>query len=515
MASVYQRKGKWLARFKNERGLWSSRSCGGADKATSLRWAVTWENEARDIREGRVDPRADDFRQHEARPIDEHVVDFEAMLLAKGDTARYATETVAYIRRVVNLVKASRISDLTADSVRKAIATVRDSGRSLRTCNAMLTGAKTFTGWLASDRRSRHDDLKALKRFNVATDRRRIRRDLEDDELVRLIDAAESGQRAFGLSGPERAMAYRIAAGTGFRRGEIRSLTPQSFDLAGDEPTISVMAGYSKHRRDDRQPIDLDLAAVLKTWLVDKPKGVRLFALSTQTAEMLRHDLGRARAKWLREEKNPQNRRERRKSDFLAVVDDGGRVFDFHSLRHHYISKVVSSGASVKTCQELARHSTPTLTIGLYSHVRLHDLRAAVPKVPGTKKETDPQAAILRATGTCDGRAALARQIGRDTVRGGATHGDEMKIGPTMADTQKRSTGVADCDVVRGGALTNDERTRQDSNLQLPDYEAGQVCPGGPAMGDAPGFLEPRWTDEFQDELRGGQADALPAAAGL
>jgi hypothetical protein len=44
-------------------------------------------------------------------------------------------------------------------------------------------------------------------------------------------------------------------------------------------------------------------------------------------------------------------------------------------FRHAYISTVVNSGASVKVAQELARHSSPTLSIGRYSHTRLHGLR--------------------------------------------------------------------------------------------------------------------------------------------
>jgi hypothetical protein len=57
-------------------------------------------------------------------------------------------------------------------------------------------------------------------------------------------------------------------------------------------------------------------------------------------------------------------------------------VLDFHSLRHALISAVVNSGASVKVAQELARHCSPTLTIGRYSHVRLQDLRGALAAVP-------------------------------------------------------------------------------------------------------------------------------------
>ena len=38
---------------------------------------------------------------------------------------------------------------------------------------------------------------------------------------------------------------------------------------------------------------------------------------------------------------------------------------DFHALWVTDVSSLVASGASVKTCQTLARHSTPHLTIGV------------------------------------------------------------------------------------------------------------------------------------------------------
>jgi len=66
---------------------------------------------------------------------------------------------------------------------------------------------------------------------------------------------------------------------------------------------------------------------------------------------------------------------------YWALADGEGRVFDFHALRHLFISRVVGSGASVKVCQELARHSSPVLTLGRYAHVRLADLRKALPTV--------------------------------------------------------------------------------------------------------------------------------------
>jgi len=83
----------------------------------------------------------------------------------------------------------------------------------------------------------------------------------------------------------------------------------------------------------------------------------------------------------------------------IEYRDAGGRVADFHALRHTYISRLVRSGANVKVAQELARHSTPTLTLGRYAHVQLVDqTRAldALPAIDSARRERES----LRATGT-------------------------------------------------------------------------------------------------------------------
>jgi site-specific recombinase XerD len=53
-------------------------------------------------------------------------------------------------------------------------------------------------------------------------------------------------------------------------------------------------------------------------------------------------------------------------------------VADFHALRHTYISRLVTSGANIKVVQELARHSSPLLTLGRYAHVQLVDQTRAL-----------------------------------------------------------------------------------------------------------------------------------------
>ena len=143
-----------------------------------------------------------------------------------------------------------------------------------------------------------------------------------------------------------------------------------------------MAAAYSKRRRDDRQPLP-------PTWFPPFVPGSRHKApecplwgnLTKHTADMIRHDLEAAG---------------------IAYRDDNGRVADFHSLRGTYISLIVSAwAASVKTAQTLARHSTPSLTIGIYAKASVHDLAGAVESLPDlTRDRPEPEAATLAATGT-------------------------------------------------------------------------------------------------------------------
>jgi len=100
---------------------------------------------------------------------------------------------------------------------------------------------------------------------------------------------------------------------------------------------------------------------------------------------MVRADLRRARAKWIKQTTGKAASRERRADDYLAVRDDAGRLVDFHALRATFITLVVKGGASVKVAQELARHSDPKLTMNVYPRLGVHDLAGALPAMPGDR----------------------------------------------------------------------------------------------------------------------------------
>jgi hypothetical protein len=95
-----------------------------------------------------------------------------------------------------------------------------------------------------------------------------------------------------------------------------------------------------------------------------------------------------------------QQRDEWAASDDLVYRDGEGRYGDFHALRHTFISLIVRSGASPKTAQTLARHSTATLTLGRYAHAGLFDLTTAISATPSLSSGTPEPAEVLAATGT-------------------------------------------------------------------------------------------------------------------
>src|SRR5262249_8411101 len=115
---------------------------------------------------------------------------------------------------------------------------------------------------------------------------------LSQEEMAHLIETTEKNdRREYKLPSLDRAMLYRIALDTGFRAGELRSLTPGSFHLSANHPTVTVAAAYSKRRKEDVQLISIVLAKRLRNWLIGKPTKERLFArLPKHTARMMRCD---------------------------------------------------------------------------------------------------------------------------------------------------------------------------------------------------------------------------------
>lgn len=166
--------------------------------------------------------------------------------------------------------KARRFPRATAE----ALAALRRRGASVRTANFYLAAVKHFLNWMVRDRRLLDNPLAHLAAGNENVDRRHDRRELEADELRRLLAAARDSARPFrGLTGFDRYHLYATACGTGFRASALASLTPESFDLVGETPTVTLAAQHAKNRKTKVQPIPPDLCELQRGYLAGKLAG--------------------------------------------------------------------------------------------------------------------------------------------------------------------------------------------------------------------------------------------------
>jgi len=245
-------------------------------------------------------------------------------------------------------------------------------------------------------------------------------------------------------------MLYRLAMETGLRAGELRSLTVSSFDLGNC--TVTVEAAYSKRRRRDIQPIQTDLAELLREYLNGKQSSEPVFAIPEKTSVMLRRDLEAAG---------------------IPYRDDANRVADFHCLRHTYISMIGASGASPKVVQELARHASPMLTFGGYVHATIHDLVKpldALPKISNGNTE----APTLSATGTDYDTTKICAPL--------ALHSSTIfdQDGPTTTNKQRAGTKRAEArKPMEKSRLSNenqDKSSPRPAGFEPATYGLGNRC---------------------------------------
>jgi integrase len=397
MAGFRKRGAVWYYRYRDETGR-QIEAKGCRDLGMTKRLAHAAEDRARAIKAGLIDPREAQYAEAERRPLAEHVGDWHRALIARGRVKRYADLARDYVLRLIGMAKATRIGQLTPSGIQIALGDLSlipgrcgNAGLSDRSVFHHARAGKMFAKWLWKDGRAREDRLAHLTAPKVVHARRRAA--LSPEDGARLIAAARAGGESYKLSGEDRAILYALALGTGFRANELRSLTPEDFRLDTDPPVVVCRAGYAKNRKEAVQPIRPDLAAMLRPWVATRAAGQAVFGKLSDTAKMIRRDL---RAAGLSED------------------------FDFHCLRHTYVTMLVQSGASVKVVQTLARHADPALTLGTYSHVQVFDLARGLDALPALAvSPADAEAAAK--TGTYGDSLAHTLPTNRvSTGRGGS-----------------------------------------------------------------------------------------------
>lgn len=163
-----------------------------------------------------------------------------------------------------------------------------------------------------------------------------------------------------------RARIYLMSHMTGLRKKELASLPPRSFALDADQPTVTVEAACSKHRRKDVLPLHVDLVAMLREWLKGLKPSDKLFPnlVRKKTWFMVRKDLERVG---------------------IAYENEDG-IADFHAAgRHTHITELFHNGATLPQAKELARYSDVKMTMK-YNNIGLGDQAKALAKLPSPKR---------------------------------------------------------------------------------------------------------------------------------
>jgi integrase len=404
------------------------------------------------------------------KPIGEHLDAWAAALAAKGVSAKRVAVAKLRAGGLLKRAGCQRLADASVANLNKALRELAtgklsttkagdvelDTERGPCSSNTQRDYRQCigqFLRWAVAEGRIH---AFAVERLAATRGRTELeRRALTLSEQERLLTAAQcgadqtwvdrSGRVTDRLSGPERALAYRVALQTGLRASELASLRRSSFDV-GANPTCTIKAGSAKNRRAFVFRLRRDTAALLSEHLRGKAPGTAAFALPPvhRFAGMVRADLAAARKAWLDEVRHdPDELATRQESDFLRDESHDGARFDFHSLRVSFVTNLAKAGVSVQLAAKMARHSDANLTLRVYTKVTDGEAERACNMLPdyGGVPET------LAATGTDDATGEIALRIALQNRGAKGPHvsasvnrdsgGEDQKVQKTPGNSSK------------------------------------------------------------------------------
>ncbi len=374
MASIFKRNAKRLTESQLRREpYWIEytdqngkrrRAKGFTSLEATDRKARDLEERARKIRDGLIDPAAEKLAMHGQTPLDEHLDDFEASLENRESTLKHVRLTMTRIRTIVEAAELTSLHQIDCEVIENCLQEHRrkeDLGN--RTYNHYLQAFDEFCRWLAKTNRLTLNPISSLARLNNDVDVRHRRRSLSPTEVTKLLESAwNSKQRVQSYNGQLRSLAYFVSYMTGLRQKEMASLTPKSFDLDADQPTVKIAAACSKRRREDTIPLHAELVAVLRPWLK------RL-----KPTEFLFPRFARKKA-WLMVKKDLER-------VGIPYETEAG-IADFHAAgRASHITEMLRQGANMVQVMKQARHSDIRMTMR-YFKADLNDQVTAIEKLP-------------------------------------------------------------------------------------------------------------------------------------
>jgi len=328
-----------------------------------------------------------------AAGVEPLVTEYETELRRRNRDDEHIERTIFRVRKLLEGV--SELVAVTPEAVRKALDRVTgERDLTARTANFYRVALHGFFRWLVREGRWTRNPVEAVVPARV-TGNARNRRALAPEELDRLLATAPA----------YRALVYLVAATTGLRRGELRSLLWMHVDLVA--ATLSLPAAAAKNRHEEPLPLPAGVVEALRAARGEAKPEENVFP-TVPTVETFYGDL---RAAGIERE-------------------TGGRIADFHALRTTMGTSLARAGVPLVVAQRLMRHSDPKLTANVYSKLEVVDYRAAVARIDRTPAASEGRPAKRRrrraaGAGDADADAApagtaagkLSRPLSRSGVR--------------------------------------------------------------------------------------------------
>jgi len=417
VASVYKPKGRniYRVKFRDQHGRERVISSGTDDKRVAESLGQKIEEDADRIRVGMAPQHPGltgpylglvPLERRGARSWEEAQGKYLDELDRQGRSATHLRDVRQILGKVRQWTGWQGLGDVSADHMSAYLHWLategwprgkeKPAGRSPRTQNHHLKKTRAFLAWCVDQTWLPQNPLARVKLVRVGPGgRRHLRRALSLEELDRLFGQSDAWTEADTRYGGQRAILYRVAAFSGFRRSELLRLLKEDCTPAGDRPRWHVSGERTKNGQPAKLPMTPECAAALYAHWEALPAGSPLFTSAPNMATW-QADLRRARKGWV-EETEGEERQRREASDFLRYRDGRGRVADFHALRYTFCA-LLSRHYPIEVVSKLMRHSSIQLTSDVYLELGLdregegewvlQPLRSRGPEVTGTAPGT-------------------------------------------------------------------------------------------------------------------------------
>ena len=240
----------WTAEFTDETGKVKRISTKTKNRSVAEKILAKYETEIDRIKSG-VLSRAELSKVHVRNvTLDDALEQFCTKMTASGNTAEHINKTEQRILRLCNETKIDTVAKIRREIIERWIASeIQKKILTPSSINHYITAIKSFVKYVVDIELLTSNPLKSIRKINEAIGQRKIRRSMTDEEVERLLQAAETRQCRSKEKASERSLVYRLLLGTGLRSTELSLLTPNQIDFTRNRLTVEAVKTKKKEGR--------------------------------------------------------------------------------------------------------------------------------------------------------------------------------------------------------------------------------------------------------------------------